>query len=60
MEYSTKNVTEQEALETLMEMIREAFEVRGWELENMITTSVSAEVKEKDTKYTTFACISEW
>ena len=60
MEYSTKNVSEEEALETLRAMIKEAFEVRGWELDNMVTTSISAEVLEAGTKYTTFACISEW
>lgn len=60
MEYSTKNVTEAEALKTLENMIREAFEVREWELENMVTTSISAKVEEADTKYTTFACIAEW
>ena len=60
MEYSTKSVSEEEALNTLTEMIEEAFEVRGWELEKIIKTSISTEVKEAGTKYTTFACISEW
>ena len=60
MEYSTKNVTEEQALATLRSMITEAFEVRGWALDNMICESVSAKVEEEGTKYTTFACISEW
>lgn len=60
MEYSTKNVTEEQALEVLRSMIREAFDVRGWKLENMICESVSAKVEEEGTKYTTFACIAEW
>ena len=60
MEYSTKGVTEQEALKTLHSMIEEGFKVRGWELEKIIDTSVSLKVEEDGTKYTTFACISEW
>ena len=60
MEYSTKNISKEDALETLKSMIREAFDVRGWKLKQMIVTSISAEVKEENTKYTTFACISEW
>lgn len=60
MEYSTKNVTEEEALETLHSMIREAFEVRGWELEDMICTSISDKVEKAGEKHTTFCCISEW
>ena len=59
MEYSTKNVTEKEALETLHSMIEEAFEVRGWELEGIIDTSISAKFEE-EAKYTTFTCIAEW
>jgi len=60
MEYSTKNVTEEDALETLRSMIREAFEVRGWELEDMICTSISDKVDKGGVKHTTFCCISEW
>lgn len=60
MEYSTKNVTEKEALDVLFRMIQEAFEVRGWKLENIVSTSISAKVEEAGTKYTTFACIAEW
>lgn len=60
MEYSTKNVTEAEALETLCSMIKEAFEKRGWELENIISTSISDKVDVGGVKHTTFCCISEW
>lgn len=60
MEYSTKNVTEDDALTTLRSMITEAFAVRGWELETMITTSISDRVDVGGVKHTTFACISEW
>ena len=60
MEYSTKNVSEADAVITLKEMIREAFEVRGWELERIKFTSISAKVEKEGTNYTTFACISEW
>ncbi len=60
MEYSDINVSETAAIATLHEMIKEAFEVRGWELENIIYTSVTAKVEEPETKYTTFACIAEW
>ena len=60
MEYSDINVSEEEAAKTIHEMIKEAFEIRGWELENIIYTTVSAKVKEENTRYTTFACIAEW
>lgn len=59
MEYSAKNVTEEDALETLDEMIREAFEVRGWELKCIFHTSVSMPVTD-ESEHTTFACIAEW
>jgi len=60
MEYSTKNVTEQEALDTLHDMIKEAFEIRGWELDNIVSTSISDKVEKGGVKHTTFCCISEW
>lgn len=60
MEYSTKGVTEEEALATLDEMIKEAYEVRGWKLDDIIHTSVSAKCDKQGTKVTTFACIAEW
>jgi arginine decarboxylase len=60
MEYSDKNITEEKAIDTLYGMIREAFDARGWDLKHVILNAVSAKVEEKDTKYTTFACISEW
>lgn len=60
MEYSDKNISEEEATAKLHGMIKEAFTIRGWELENIICTSISVKVEEPDTKYTTFACIAEW
>lgn len=60
MEYSTKNVTEEEALKTLHSMIVEAFDVRGWELEYTKETSISDKVVVGGVKHTTFCCISEW
>lgn len=60
MEYSDANITEEEATKTLHEMIKEAFQIRGWELENVICTAISAKVEKPGTKYTTFACIAEW
>jgi len=60
MEYSDKNISEEQARETLHEMIREAFEVRGWELDNIISDVISTKVDYEGTKYTTFACIAEW
>ncbi len=59
MEYSTKNVSEKDALKTLDSMIIEAFDVRGWLLEKIIKTSIS-DVVDDDAKHTTFCCISEW
>lgn len=60
MEYSTKNVTEEEALRTLKSMIVEAFAVRGWELYDIKMTSISDKVDVGGVKHTTFCCISEW
>lgn len=60
MEYSDKNISEKQALETLHEMITEAFDVRGWDLDNIISDVISCKVEEAGTKYTTFACIAEW
>lgn len=60
MEYSTTNVSEEEALHTLDDMIREAFAERGWGLDNIVHTSISAKVEKEGTQVTTFACISEW
>lgn len=60
MEYSTKNVTEEDALATLHSMIREAFAVRGWELDLIKSTSISDRVDVGGVKHTTFCCISEW
>ena len=60
MEYSDKNITEEMAINTLYNMVHEAFDARGWNLKHVILNVVSAKVEEKDTKYTTFACISEW
>ena len=60
MEYSDKNISEDDARRTLMEMIKEAFEIRGWELKDTVSTVVSAKVEQAGVKYTTFACIAEW
>lgn len=60
MEYSTTDVSETDALKTLHEMIEEAFEVRGWELDSIKSTSISAVVEKEGSQVTTFACISEW
>ncbi len=60
MEYSTKNVTETEALGTLRNMIDEAFVERGWDLDKMLVTSISDKVNVGGVKHTTFCCISEW
>lgn len=60
MEYSVKNVSESAAVECLRGMIREAFEVRGWELEKIIETSISDTVDVNGEKHTTFCCIAEW
>lgn len=59
MEYSTKNVSEKDALQTLESMIVEAFDVRGWELEKIVKTSIT-DVVDDLAKHTTFACIAEW
>ena len=60
MEYSVKNVDELMARATLHEMIVEAFDVRGWELEEIISDGISTVVEKEGVNYTTFACIAEW
>lgn len=60
MEYSVIGQNHDEALNVLRGMIREAFDVRGWELghiESMYSEAVV--LKDGETK-TTFACIAEW
>ena len=59
MEYSTKNVDVEEAIDTLKSMISEAFEVRGWELKKIKYISTDDVVNDERT-HTTFACIAEW
>ena len=60
MEYSAKNKTSEEAVETLKRMIREAFENRGWELQCIMSDFVEADVAREGEYTTTFACIAEW
>lgn len=60
MEFSARNMSEDDAVKELFGMIYEAFEIRGWECENIVYNSISAKVEEGGTKYTTFACIAEW
>ena len=60
MEYSDKNVEDKIVIERLKMMIKEAFEIRGWELESIEYTHVSADVVKEGKKTTTFACIAEW
>ena len=59
MEYSVKNISKNDAENTLVSMIEEAFEIRGWALKEIKFASVSVTV-EKESNYTTFACIAEW
>lgn len=60
MEYSALEKTPNEALKILKEMIYEAFEIRGWQLDH-IECGYSFAVVEKDgEETTTFACIAEW
>lgn len=59
MEYSVLNKTVDEAFETLDSMIKEAFEIRGWELASIQKTYAYAKVYDERV-YTTFACIAEW
>ncbi len=60
MEYSAKNIEKDNALRILHDMIQEAFDVRGWELESVVYDYATVRVDEGGTKYTTFACIAEW
>jgi len=60
MEYSAKGITSYEAVSILKNMIQDAFDVRGWDLEHIVTKYAEADV-ERDGEYTTtFACVAEW
>ena len=60
MEYSVADVDAETALRTLKDMIKEAFEERGWELDHIKATSAEADVDVEGATFTTFACVSEW
>lgn len=62
MEHSERgfSVREETALSVLENMIRDAFEARGWNLKEIVTASVSKRVREAGEVTTTFACIAEW
>lgn len=60
MEYSAIEQTVREVLDTLEGMIREAFEVRGWELDHIESAYSWAVVERSGEETTTFACIAEW
>lgn len=60
MEYSAINQSREDAFEVLHAMIKEAFSVRGWELDHIRDASASAVVEKDGETKTTFACIAEW
>ena len=60
MEYSAINKAKDETEMIVREMIKEAFEIRGWKLKDIKSVAVSAEVEKEGETVTTFACIAEW
>lgn len=61
MEYSCKGFSARKniAMHVLEHMIKEAFDIRGWELKEIISDGIEARVDGRQT-CTTFACIAEW
>lgn len=60
MEYSALNISVEKGLKTLTEMVKEAFEIRGWELDYTESTHSTEKVDKKSGTVTTFACIAEF
>lgn len=60
MEYSAIGQSSEDALDTLSDMIEEAFDERGWKIQKIIKTCAEAEVITNGENVTTFACIAEW
>lgn len=60
MEYSAKGCSAAMAELAVIDMVREAFVERGWELKNIKTVSIDALVGEDGAAVTTFACVAEW
>ena len=59
MEYSAKNISFEDAMDTLVQMIKDAFDKRHWKLKNILKTGVYAVVG-KNESCSTFACVAEW
>lgn len=58
MEYETTDDNEN-AVEIVIDMVKEGFEARGWELESIVWDG--AECTAKDGEYAVaFACVAEW
>ena len=60
MEYSDAGISSEKAEAVVSEMVREAFDERGWELSRIKVVSVGATVEKEGTTVTTFACVAEW
>lgn len=59
MEYSAICESKEECRVKVLAMIKEAFDVRGWTLDEAKTICIDAVVGENET-VSTFACIAEW
>ncbi len=59
MEFSGLGIDKKDAENTVVEMVREAFWVRRWELDEIKYRAVDAVVGKGET-VSTFACIAEW
>lgn len=59
MEYSGVNISVWDGRQTIRNMIQEAFDARGWELEKVTQAEAWRRVG-KDETVSTFACVAEW
>lgn len=60
MEFSAAKMSADAVLHTLDEMVKEAFDMRGWKLKKIVSTYAEATVEKPGATYTTFACVAEW
>lgn len=60
MEHEALGETEPEALQIVVDMVRDAFNNRGWELGQYMATCASAHPERSGEYATAFACVAEW
>lgn len=60
MEYSNTGISGADAEAVVVEMVKEGFAERGWELDHVRSISAEAVVDIPGSTVSTFACVAEW